>query len=330
MVFKAEQGMEAALPQAFVHGGGVEAMAKQWQCAVSEILDLSTGLHPAGAPAWLPEWLKAHAALAARYPDAMVEPARSVLADAMGVAAEHMLITAGAQAVIEVVFQAMGWRSLAIEVPCYNEPIRCALRAGCQLRPYASGEIMPVADALWHTSPSNPSGQVRSFPEGVQGVVDESYLPFAERCRTGLKDGLIRLGSLTKLFCIPGLRLGYVIADAATIRRLQQWMPPWPVPTPSLHLLPALLAEADERDRQVVQARERLVSLLEQHHWQVVPSQASFVLARCRGEVPDFAAQRILLRSFPEWPQLAGWLRFGLPGDAMAWQRLQEALCRSH
>ena len=308
------------------HGGGVEAAAAAWRCEPDTILDLSTGLHPAGPPAWLNMWLREHAALAGRYPDAHGEPARSALADAFAVSPEQVVITAGAQAVIEVIFQAMGWRSVAIRTPCYSEPIRCAERAGCAVRSFVSG-APPAADALWLTTPDNPTGRSDLFPPDFTGVIDESYMPFAERQRLGLQTGVIRVGSLTKSFCIPGLRLGYAIAETELIARLRQWLPPWPASTLALHLLPALLPEADARDRQLVAARRRLHVLLVRYDWQVHPSAASFILARPNGPMPDFASRCILVRHFSEWPQLAGWIRIGLPGSESDWSRLEEALC---
>jgi len=319
----------ACLPAGYPHGGDLEAAARAWRCKPSEILDLSTGLHPAGAPAWLGAWMQEHASLAGHYPDRSGEPARSSLAQEFSIQPQNILITAGAQATIEVIFQAMEWQSMAIQIPCYNEPIRCARRAGCEVRAYESG-TPPAADMCWLTSPSNPSGQSSwPFSSGSDAIcLDESYMPFAQRRMLGLPPHLIRIGSLTKTFCIPGLRLGYVIADPSIIEQLDQWLPPWPASTIALHLLPKLLAEASVRDEQVVAARRRLSALLEQHDWQVQASQASFIMARPPASIPDFATHHILVRQFPEWPQLAGWVRFGFPGDEAGWQRLEEAICR--
>ena len=323
------QVTSAPLPEAFPHGGGIEAAAKVWQCESSDILDISTGLHPNGAPVWLGEWLKEHASLVGHYPDSNGEPARSALAWEFSVKPENILITAGAQATIEVIFQAMGWQSMAIQIPCYNEPIRCARRSGCEVRAYETGHP-PDADMLWMTSPSNPFGVATDFPQGFNGVLDESYMPFSGRLSLKLVPDVIRIGSLTKTFCIPGLRLGYVIANAVTIRQLSEWLPPWPASTLALHLLPKLLPEADQRDEQVTVARMRLNTLLELHHWKVQPSEASFIIAKPEGLLPDFTKYQILVRQFPEWPQLVGWVRFGLPGDEAAWQRLEETLLTRH
>jgi len=288
--------VNAALPQDYPHGGGLEAAAKKWGCEVDDVLDLSTGLHPAGAPIWLGDWLKEHASLIAHYPDVHGEPARSALALELGVSPENILITAGAQAVIEVIFSAMAWQSMAIRIPCYNEPIRCAKRSDCEVRAFESEQAIPIADILWMTSPSNPFGDEVLLPEEGNIVLDESYMPFAQRRLLGLKQNIIRIGSLTKSLCIPGLRLGYVIAKSDTIEQLNTWLPPWPSSTLALHLLPELINEADQRDAQIDVARERLIQLLEQYHWQVKPSKASFVLARPESHTPDFSQHRILVR----------------------------------
>lgn len=321
------------LPDHWPHGGGIEAVACSWKCDVSEVLDLSTGLHPAGSPIWLGSWLNEHAGLVGHYPDSSGEPARSVLAQEFNVSPENVLITAGAQAVIEVVFQSMDWQSMSIQVPCYSEPIRCAKRAGCHVRAFESG-LPPAADILWLTSPSNPTGErewplhdtSHLIPEMI--CLDESYMPFSQRRTLKVIPHMIRIGSLTKTFCIPGLRLGYVIATKEDIQQINSWLPPWPASTLAQHLLPKLLPEADRRDEQIIVSRQRLAELLKKNDWRLNLSQASFLLAFSNDAMPSFEKHRILVRQFPEWPQLAGWIRFGLPGCEPAWQRLEKALCR--
>ena len=315
------------LPNIFPHGGGVEDAARKWDCVPEDIVDISTGLHPDGAPDWLPDWLRDHADLAARYPDAAQEPARSALAAYFSVHVDEVCVLSGAQAAIDVLVQAMGWTSLAIQAPCYQEPIRCAQRAGCTVRPFLEGQAIPDADALWWTMPHNPTGVMQPYPQGYTGVLDESYLPFQMRRTMGIVPSAVRLGSLTKTFGIPGLRLGYVIAERSMVARIAHWLPVWSVGTLNLHLLPRLLQDADVRDARIVHARGRLQDLLQQYHWQYRASQASFVLATPAAEMPDFAKHRILVRMFPEWAELLGKVRLGLPQNESAWQRLEAALC---
>lgn len=322
----------------FPHGGGIEAAARLWQCQPEDILDLSTGLHPLGPPSWLGQWMQAHSALVGQYPDRDGEPARTALAAEFKVSPAQVLVVAGAQAVIEIAALALGWQSMAIATPCYQEPIRCARRAGCKVLPFsmpveigaAAAMRIPKADALWWTSPHNPSGIMLPFPQGYTGVLDESYMPFDQRRDLGVLPGIIRLGSLTKSFAIAGLRLGYVVAESERIAQLRTWLSPWPAPTPALHLLPDLLSEADQRDQSIALTRSRLISLLQAHGWPTYPSAASFVLAKSAGLMPDFAGARILVRHFPEWPPFADHVRFGLPATEYDWQRLQAVLSHHH
>ena len=63
-------------------------------------------------------------------------------------------------------------------------------------------------------------------------VVDESYLPFAPdgdtetltRCRL---DNLVVLWSVTKIFGMPGLRAGFLVAEPNCLERFRRLMQPW-------------------------------------------------------------------------------------------------------
>jgi len=309
------------------HGGNIEEVAKQWGCNPADILDLSTGLHPAGPPAWLGEWLKENSHLVGHYPDRLGEPARSALATFMEIPPENILILAGAQAAIEVLPQALQWQHMAIKQPCYAEPIRAAKRAGCQVIAVdMQATTYPDADCVWITSPHNPFGHKETFPQHRHGVLDESYMPFTERQALGILPDVIRLGSLTKTFCIPGLRLGYIIAEQHFIQSLQSWLPPWPTSTLAAHLLPKLLPQAAQRDVLIVTLRQQMLDTLAQHNWEVRQGCTSFALARPKDRLPDFISSRILVRHFPEWDSLAGWVRLGYPTSAKDWQRFTTAL----
>jgi len=150
----------------------------------------------------------------------------------------------------------------------------------------------------------------------AQGVLDESYMSFSERRTLGILPHVIRLG--------------YVIADAWVIEQPKVWLAPWSTSTLALHLLEKLLPEADERDAQIQQYLQRLEALLHQTQWDYQTSEASFILAKPPQTMPDFAKHRILVRHFPEWQQLQGWVRLGFPYHQADWQRLERALCPSH
>lgn len=310
---------------AVVHGGDRRAAAEAWGCHVDDILDLSTGVPPEPDPKRLAHLLSELAPKVSAYPDRDGEPARTALAKALEVDPESLLLASGAQAFVEVIYQAFSWKSVAIREPSYGEVRRCAERAGVEVRASASNEPWRSAQSTWVTDPDGYSGVASVPPAEGPGVIDESYATLAVRQR-GLMPGWIRIGSLTKCFSMPGLRLGYAVADPGAIETLRTWLPPWPASTLSLHLLPELLEDWERRDHSSAQDRQRLCALLEGADWELAPGHASFVLAKPRGFAPDFAAHKILVREFPEWPTLEGWVRFGIPAEA-AWSRLENALC---
>ncbi len=95
-------------------------------------------------------------------------------------------------------------------------------------------------DAIFITNPSNPCGVLIEFEKIKELVkfckknnkyliVDEAFIEFTED--PGLINlnfkKLIILRSFTKIFSIPGLRLGFIKSDKETIVRLKKYLPPW-------------------------------------------------------------------------------------------------------
>jgi len=96
---------------------------------------------------------------------------------------------------------------------------------------------------LWITNPHNPTGQLWSRESLVPllerfalVIVDEAFLPLVPGGEAqsllpwvGRCPGLVVIRSLTKLAAIPGLRLGYALADPERLARWAAWRDPWPV-----------------------------------------------------------------------------------------------------
>src|SRR5262249_53346689 len=101
------------------------------------------------------------------------------------------------------------------------------------------------ADLVWLCNPNNPTGLlwpgsrlaewVGAFPHTLFAV-DEAFLPFhrdeAEHTLVPLLNrlpNLVVLRSLTKVYAVPGLRLGYAVTSADRAARLRAHLPPWSV-----------------------------------------------------------------------------------------------------
>ena len=90
---------------------------------------------------------------------------------------------------------------------------------------------------VWRSDPHNPSGHLAS-PDETADVWDEAFYPLATGQWTAGRAGVV-VGSLTKVFAAPGLRLGYIIAD--DVERFARHQPQWSVSSLAVAALPELL-----------------------------------------------------------------------------------------
>ncbi len=103
--------------------------------------------------------------------------------------------------------------------------------------------LQSKSEAIWITNPHNPTGQLWSresletLLETYKLVIcDEAFLPLVPNGEMQsliplIKDNtnLIVIRSLTKVFGIAGLRLGYAIADSKRLSQWQSFRDPWPI-----------------------------------------------------------------------------------------------------
>jgi histidinol-phosphate/aromatic aminotransferase/cobyric acid decarboxylase-like protein len=201
---------------------------------------------------------------------------------------------------------------------------------------------------IWLTNPHNPTGQLWSrcsleplLQRFELVIVDEAFLPLAPRGEAEsliplLADhpNLVVIRSLTKLFAIAGLRLGYALADPLRLRRWSGWRDPWPVNGPAAAVAEALLADRSGLERWSGRVRgwvERegawlAAGLGTLPGLRPLPSAANYLLVRGEetGEGPRSLEplrlalerrHRILLRDCRSFEGLGpGWLRIALQG----------------
>ncbi len=100
-------------------------------------------------------------------------------------------------------------------------------------------------DSLWLASPNNPDGRRLPIADiyslakknrDCKIILDRAYNSLSsEEERSGeIPENVILVESFTKLYGIPGLRLGYVVADPKIIASLSTMRPPWSVNALSL------------------------------------------------------------------------------------------------
>ena len=254
--------MAEAPPQ---HGGNVHQLARRLNCHPRQILDFSASLVPFGPPPSLRRALRqALNDHVAPYPDPSHQALREAIAQSHGLDPDWVLPGNGAvelltwaardaQSLINFLptpgfadyqralatWGVMG-RSLPLRLHWGDGP-QCWADALAEPRMLQS--LHPHPTALWITNPHNPTGQLwhRDSLEPLLHahdllVVDEAFLPLVpggeSHSLISLTAGfgnLVVIRSLTKLFAMAGLRLGYAIAAPERLQRWSHWRDPWPV-----------------------------------------------------------------------------------------------------
>jgi len=238
------------------HGGDVERIARALGRDPDSMLDLSASLNPVAPD--VTELAAAHLGSLRRYPD--VAESHGLLATALGVDPARLLVTNGGAEAISLVAHQLGGR---VEEPEFS------------LHPRGTAPA-----PRWRSNPHNPTGLLAGPGERAE-VWDEAFYPLATGEWTrGDPDAVAVVGSLTKLFACPGLRMGYVIAAPELVRQLRDRQPHWAVGGLELAVLPELLDSADLPGwaAQTAGLRADLTELLRTHGVVPHPSDANFVL----------------------------------------------------
>ena len=232
----------------------------------------------------------------------------------------------------------------AILGPTYAEHGRTAALAGHRVVETRKLRDLSAADLAIVVNPNNPDGRVVATADllalaaelrswfGVL-VVDEAFMdvgpPEASLAGEVERGNIVVLRSFGKFFGLAGLRLGFAIAAPDIAARLRAALGPWAVSGPAIAIGEAALADsawiANTR-RKLAEAAQRLDGLLAAAGLDVVGGASLFRLAQTADAAAKYETlgrAGILVRRFAEHPT---WLRFGLPGDGQAWERLARAL----
>jgi histidinol-phosphate/aromatic aminotransferase/cobyric acid decarboxylase-like protein/adenosyl cobinamide kinase/adenosyl cobinamide phosphate guanylyltransferase len=277
---------------------------------VDELKDHGDRQVPAGAldlavnvlgpsPAWLTDRLW-EVDLAA-YPDPA--PGRKAVAVRHGVSPQECLLVNGAAEAFSMLAQALRPRLAACVHPSFTAPEAALRGAGVPvervLRDPADGfaldprSVPERADLVVLGRPDNPTGRTEDLDvlaaltrPGRVVVVDEAFADFRPDASGVYAEGLpgvVCVRSLTKLWGLAGLRVGYLLAEPALARRLDEVRQPWPVGALAVRattLLCAAEKERRERAERIGVARRELLEALSGLPLQVWPSPANYLLVR--------------------------------------------------
>jgi histidinol-phosphate/aromatic aminotransferase/cobyric acid decarboxylase-like protein len=307
------EAIEPLIPPAGEHGGDGAAVAAALGVEPEAVLDLSATLNPFAPD--VPALAARHLGSLRRYPD--VGAAEALVAGMVG-APGRLVLTAGAAQAIALVAD-------RLEVGRVDEPEFSLYRRHLRR--------LDPAGPRWRSDPHSPSGRLATTDDpdddasDAAEVWDEAYLPMSAGTWTRGRPGWA-IGSLTKAFACPGLRIGYAIApDEGAAADLRRRRPEWAVDGLACALVPELVTAADPPTwtRLIARARDDLVRVLRRHGLAPEPSDAPWVLVGgAAGLRTELARRAVVVRDCSSFG-LPDHVRISVP-DAPGLDRLDRAL----
>lgn len=246
------------------------------------------------------------------YPDVQMRELRESIAKREGVLPEQIICGNGAAELIFQLASAVKPKKALLVSPGFQEYEQALSCCGCQIYFYELNEengflpgedmidrIDPFVEMLFLCNPNNPTGLLydpewmmrvlkRCGETGTTLVVDECFLDFVP-CEEQLSvrkfvsdhPNLFVLKAFTKIFAMPGIRLGYgICSDRNLLRQMRRVSQPWNVSVPAQKAgcAAAGLQEYIEETRKYLkQEKDWLMRKLNQLDLHVYGSAANFL-----------------------------------------------------
>ncbi|MBR1859629.1 MAG: aminotransferase class I/II-fold pyridoxal phosphate-dependent enzyme [Selenomonadaceae bacterium] len=237
----------------FEHGGNIyndNGLAESW-------LDMSANINPLGMSSAVKSAIINNIEGLVHYPDPTARELKSAISYRYKISLENIITLNGAAEFFYLFFNTIKPKRVLIIVPSFSDYERAARSAGCDVVYFfvrAEDNFKVDLDRLIKIiknenidcvilgSPNNPTSnfllsisdiiQLTKFVEYV--VIDESFIDFiyadvSVRQLIGTYPNLITVQSMTKFYALPGLRLGFAVADKSLIERLENCKDVWNV-----------------------------------------------------------------------------------------------------
>lgn len=230
----------------YEHGGQIynaAGIAGDW-------LDFSANINPLGLSTNILHALTENLRGIVNYPDTNAAELKSAIAKRYAVSEKNLVLLNGAAEFFYLYLNVTRPNRVMIPVPSFSEYERAARAAGCNVKHFMTDAAdnfaldidrliaaVKPADCVMLARPNNPTGnliapeKILRLAEVSSVVVDESFIDFidAPSLKNFVSKKISVVQSLTKIFAIPGLRLGFAVVEENFARQLNLSKDVWNV-----------------------------------------------------------------------------------------------------
>ena len=325
----------------FIHGGNIIAKAQELGVGVADLIDMSSNLTPLGPVPGIEDVYQAAFTEIGCLPESTSLSLRRAFSRKFSCEVEEVIAGNGTTEFIYDLAVKVEASRVVIVNPTYSD-----YRLGCeyaglqwysfslssphfQLSVHRLEAELQGGELVFICNPNNPTGtmvdvarlyELVKIRADVNFVVDESYLPFTDQpSLLGFPrlDNLFILCSSSKIYGIPGLRLGFMVSSRKSLVPFLSKQKPWVVNRPAQLCGEFLLLQGDDYIYEVVAYIQRVKSVfMEGLHALdgVVPvaGVTNFILCQLTGSrsvavlQKEMLQQHIMIRNCQSFDSLSG------------------------
>ena len=245
------------------HGGNIDKVAREYGHKPESIVDFSANINFLGPPEFIKEGIQNNIDWIKNYPEPQAESLKNLIALEYGLNRNQVVLGNGAVELLYKLTEVLKPEKVMIVDPTFSEYELASRAAGAEIVNFklSSAEEFNFTrkkldqlinsfsniDLLFLCNPNNPTGKLlnqyqideilsEAASENVFLVIDEAFMDFLQKSEAytaidQLKNhnNLLILKSLTKIYAIPGLRLGFALTNSELISKIENIRDPWSI-----------------------------------------------------------------------------------------------------
>lgn len=224
-----------------MHGANPEKLYKQFNIEKPDnIIDFSTNTNVLDFNIDLNIDLKD---LMQNYPDDESIDLRNIIAKQNNISIDNILMANGTNEAIYLIASYYQNKKVGMLQPTFSEYEKALISYNAEVKYlFDISEITYDLDALFICNPNNPTGKYFAYNEilslgtklkemNIDLIIDEAYVDFLNVNHKVIDinefENVYILRSLTKIFHLSGLRVGYVLSNPNNLKKLKLRQPTW-------------------------------------------------------------------------------------------------------
>ncbi|MGL4345937.1 MAG: threonine-phosphate decarboxylase CobD [Cellulosilyticaceae bacterium] len=318
-----------------IHGGDIYSASQKLGLDAQEMIDFSANINPLGLPKQVEDAIIKSLPMCQHYPDPLCRDLVSRIAEHEQVTSDQVLCGNGAADLIYRFIRAIKPQRALLLAPTFAEYELALRTVGCAVSYYDLSEahgfkvqedylsyIVEDLEMVILCNPNNPTGTLlnsglleaiiaKCEALNIPCMIDECFNDFLENkeqqsCISMIEDcqQLILLKAFTKIYAMPGIRLGYVLSsNSLWLQKMREEGQCWGVSVIAQRAGQAALecqTYLEQTKMLIATERQYLKNQLRQLGMTVFDSTANYIFFKNLSEVPIdklLYQQGILIRS---------------------------------